>query len=60
MLKVFRRAEGRGWESAAAFLLGEVQQWRLGAAPAGRQDTCSGVLCWAHAWESVRREELAG
>lgn len=35
MLKAFGRAEGRGWESAPALLLGEVQQWRLGAAPAG-------------------------
>lgn len=52
MLKVFRRPEGRGWESAPAFLLGEVQQWRLGAAPAveaghvlggAMLDSCLGV-----------------
>lgn len=58
MLKVFRRAEGK--ESAPVFFLGEVQQWRLGAAPAERRDTCLGVQCWTHAWESLRREELPG
>lgn len=46
MLKVIKRAEGRGGEAAPELLLGgrglsqrKAQPWRLGAAPAGRQDT---------------------